>query len=241
MNERKLICRAKALVESLGLVNPDKIPFCTNSTSWQINRFYGKNIEKKEMREKLRQHFGGYGSIEHGHYTLQRLDENSCIVYGNFRVLLRNHASGYYGFPYEVTVIMRSGIAQRIILYGDHEECICCIVQSDEDHIYMIKESDILYIESSRNNLIWHCRDMTVSSRGTLKEQEKILAGCFYRIQRGCIINVNHIRSMEKREISMDNGDILLIPYRTCCNVKKIILSKCRNESLISKKEALYG
>lgn len=231
MNEMEVIHRTKVIIEKLCFANVEELPFCSKLAYWQINKFYGKSSDKKTVQEKLNQNFGENGRIEHGHYSVQTFNQVISAVYGNFSILLRDNASGDYGFPYDVTIIMKNGIAERIILHGNHSEQMLCMVQSDENHFYMLKESDILYIESSHNDLIWHCRDMMITSRGTLKGLEKVLTCCFYRIQRGYIVNVHHIKSMEEREVVMDNNDVLLIPYRTYHKVKRQIRMMCSEKA----------
>ena len=223
MNELEMMRRVKTIVERLGRGRVENLPFCSASAEWQINKFHAKNAEKKQVPEKLSQHFNERDTVEHGHYSIQTIDGQTCVVSGNFRVMGREHESGSYGYPYEITVIMKNGMAERIILHGGREEPIFCMVQSDEAHLYMLKESEILYIESNHNNLIWHCRDMEVKARGTLKETEKLLPEYFFRLQRGYIVNTNHIRSIEQRELVIDNGDVLLIPVRNYIEVKKQI------------------
>ena len=111
MNEIETIHRTKVIIERLGFMNVEEIPFCSNSAGWQINKFYGKSSEKKIVQENLNQHFGENGKIEHGHYSVQMFDKVISAVYGNFCVLQSDNASGHYGFPYEVTMIMKNGIA----------------------------------------------------------------------------------------------------------------------------------
>lgn len=227
MNEIEMVQRTKTMIEKLGAVRVEELPFCSKTMYWQINKFFTKSTEKNTLREMLANHFREDRKAEHGHYCVQRLDREVSVVYGNFRIKDKEDASGFYGFPYEVTVIMKNGIAERFILTGNREEPAISMVKSDEDHFYMLKESDVLYIEASHNDSIWHCRDTSVRCRGTLKELEMRLPRYFFRIQRGYIVNTYHIKSLEQRELTIDNGDILLIPVRTYYEVKKQLKKIC--------------
>ena len=227
MDEMEMVRRVKLMVDRLVAGRVDELPFCSAITGWQINKFYAKKAEKKLVHKKLKQHFWGEDAVEHGKYAVQVIDKISCMVYGNFRVIGRNHRSGVYGYPYEISVIMKNGMAERIILHGDRDEPVFCVVKSDEDHLYMLRESEILYIESNHNYLIWHCRDMEVRGRGTLKSLEEGLPRHFFRMQRGYIVNVNHIKSLKERELVIDNGDILPSPARTYNEVKRQIAALC--------------
>ncbi len=223
MNEMEMVTRTRMIVEKIGTGKMESIPFCSKAANWQINMFYEKGVAKKLLQRKLCIHFNQKCRVEHGHYTAQIMDRHVSIVHGNFFIRDEECNKAGHGFPYEITIIMRGGIAERIILYGNRDEPILCMVRSDEDHLYMLRESEILYIESNHNNLIWHCRDGEVKGRGTLKRLENFLPKNFFRLQRGYIVNFNHIKSLEQRELVIDNGDLLLIPVRSYYEIKRHI------------------
>lgn len=223
MNEIEMIIRTQIIVEKIGTGTTESIPFCSKAANWQINMFYEKGVPHKLLQKKLCIHFNKKCRVEHGHYNVQVMDSHVCVVYGNFYIRDDEADIGGQGFPYEITVIMKSGIAERIILYGNRDEPILCMIRSDEDHLYMLRESEILYIESNHNNLIWHCRNGEVKGRGTLKRLEALLPKNFFRLQRGYIVNFNHIKSLEQRELVIDNGDLLLIPVRSYYEIKRHI------------------
>lgn len=101
------------------------------------------------------------------------------------------------------------------MLHGNRNEPVFWIIQRDEDHIFMLRESEIVYVESSHNDLIWHCREGDFEVRGSLKDMEKKMSAPFFRIHRGYVINAKHIKSISQREITMDNGDKLWMPFRS--------------------------
>lgn len=228
MNEMDIVQRTRTIIEKLGRGKTEELPYCSKTMYWQINRFYTKSTEKSILRVMLGHHFGERRVAEHGHYAVQRLDAEIAVVYGNFAITDEENAGCTYSYPYEITVTMKNGIAERLTLTGNRDEPALCMVRCDEDHFYMLKESDILYIESSHNNIIWHCRDTQVRSRGTLKELESHLPEYFFRLQRAYIINTYYIKSLEKKEVTMDNGDSLLIPCRTYSEVKKQLKIFCK-------------
>lgn len=227
MNEMEKVRRIKTIIEKIGRVKVDELPFCSKTMYWQINKFYTKSTERSVLKEMLAQHFGEGRKIRHGQYAVQRLGGEIAVIYGNFSVTDEENTSGFYSFPYEMTAMMKNGIMERMILTGNRTEQVLCMVKHDEDHIYMLKESEVLYIESSHNNVIWHCQDTEVTNRGTLKALETQLPSCFFRLQRGYIVNAYHIKSMEEKEITMDNGDTLMIPIRHYYEVRKKIGKYC--------------
>ncbi len=227
MNEMEMMRRVKIIVEKLVSGETTNLPYCSPAVCWQINKSHLRSTEKKLLQSSLGCHFMGKDAVEHGHYSAQTLDRIICVVYGNFCVRNKDHVSGFYGYPYEVSVILRNGIAERIILHGGREEPIFCVIQSDEDHLYMLRESEILYIESRHNDLIWHCLDIQIKERGTLKEMEGHLPEYFFRLHRSYIVNVNHIKCLKERELTIDNGDKLMLPVRNYTEKRERIRQIC--------------
>ena len=227
MNEFEMMRRVRIIVEKLVSGEMIDLPYCSSAVCWQINKSHLRNTDKKLLRSSLGSLFIKKDIAEHGHYSVQTLDRVMCIVYGNFCVRNKEHISGFYGYPYEISVILQNGIAERIILHGGREEPIFCIIQSDQDHLYMLRESEILYIEASHNDLIWHCMDSQVKERGSLKEMEGHLPEYFYRLHRSYIVNVNHIKCLQERELTIDNGDKLFLPVRNYTEKRERIRQIC--------------
>ncbi len=69
---------------------------------------------------------------------------------------------------------------------------------------------DIMYIESSLNNLIFITTDGTFKTRGFLNTyKNNILFNTFKMSHRSYLVNTLKIRRIEKNTIIMENGDIL--------------------------------
>ena len=62
--------------------------------------------------------------------------------------------------------------------------------------------NDIYYMESRNHNIILYLKD------GNMEEE---LAGQFYRIHRGYLINLFHVEGYDRTEVRMANGDKLLL------------------------------
>ncbi len=107
-----------------------------------------------------------------------------------------------------------------------------CRVRGFHEEVYFLEEGEVLYIESSHNNVIWHCRGYQVESRDSLKRLEQCLPGGFMRIHRGYIVNIRQIYSVCGNEVRLANGDILVIPMRNCAGVRKSLLSRMEKELL---------
>ncbi len=77
--------------------------------------------------------------------------------------------------------------------------------------------NDIYYMESRNHNIILYLKDGNKACGGRLEYYAKIgdleeeLAGQFYRIHRGYLINLFHVEGYDRTEVRMANGDKLLI------------------------------
>lgn len=236
MNELQMIHRTKNIAERLVTGETGNLPYCSAAAYWQINSLYLRNAEKAQLKYSLRSHFNGKDAIEHGSYFMQPLDREVCIVYGSFCVRDRNDVSKAYDYSYNITNIMKNGIAERIILHGRRDEPVFCVIRCNENHLYMLKESEILYIESCHNDVIWHCKDFCLKSRGSLKEVEQCMPEYFLRLHRCFIVNANHIRCMEEREITVTNGDKMQIPVRNYISERDRIRKICCQWLTLPKK-----
>ena len=76
---------------------------------------------------------------------------------------------------------------------------------------------DIYYMESQNHNIVLYLKsgNSACTSRleyyGKIGDLEKELAGQFYRIHRGYLINLFHVESYDRTEVRMANGDKLLL------------------------------
>lgn len=69
---------------------------------------------------------------------------------------------------------------------------------------------DIIYIDIALRVVGVHTKDKTYHHHIPLKEVESDLNGdMFVKIAKNCIINIEHISEFTKRDVEMDNGDIL--------------------------------
>ncbi|MCM1305285.1 MAG: LytTR family DNA-binding domain-containing protein [Butyrivibrio sp.] len=77
--------------------------------------------------------------------------------------------------------------------------------------------NDIYYMESQNHNIVLYLKsgDKACTERleyyGKIGDLEEELAGQFYRIHRGYLINLSHVEGYDKTEVRMANGDKLLL------------------------------
>lgn len=70
---------------------------------------------------------------------------------------------------------------------------------------------DIYYMESHNHNIVLYLKDERLEYYGKIGDLEKELAGQFYRIHRGYLINLFHVVSYDRTKVRMANGDKLLL------------------------------
>ena len=71
--------------------------------------------------------------------------------------------------------------------------------------------NDIYYMESQNHNIVLFLKSGKLEYYGKIGDLEEELAGQFYRIHRGYLINLFHVESYDKTEVRMANGDKLLL------------------------------
>ena len=71
--------------------------------------------------------------------------------------------------------------------------------------------NDIYYMESRNHNIILYLKDGSMEYYAKIGDLEEELAGQFYRIHRGYLINLFHVEGYDKTEVRMANGDKLLL------------------------------
>ena len=77
--------------------------------------------------------------------------------------------------------------------------------------------NDIYYVESRNHNIVLALKNGSKACGGRLEyygkigDLEKELAGKFYRIHRGYLINLFYVEGYDKTEVRMANGDKLLL------------------------------
>ncbi|MDE7444642.1 MAG: LytTR family DNA-binding domain-containing protein [Lachnospiraceae bacterium] len=71
--------------------------------------------------------------------------------------------------------------------------------------------NDIYYMESQNHNIVLFLKSGKLEYYGKIGDLEDELAGQFYRIHRGYLINLFYVEGYDKTEVRMANGDKLLL------------------------------
>lgn len=99
-------------------------------------------------------------------------------------------------------------------------------VVTPNETIYLLKENEILYIESQHNHIVWHCAGEVIINKNSLTNVQEFLSEEFVRIHRCYIVNKLHIRIIRRYEVQLSNGDILPIPSKKFAEIRKKLMEK---------------
>ncbi len=84
------------------------------------------------------------------------------------------------------------------------------VVQAGRDTLNL-KYRDVIYIESNGRKSIIHSEGNAYDVYKQMSEFENELGKMFFRIHRGYLVNMQHIKGYSRTEVYMDNGESLII------------------------------
>ncbi len=85
---------------------------------------------------------------------------------------------------------------------------------------------ELLYLDVFQNYVTLHAKEEYTVKR-PLKEFEKELDSRFFRVGRGLIVNLEHIRKVTKTEITLDSGTALPLPRGAYEPLNRAIIRGC--------------
>lgn len=224
--KEELIRRTMQIIKEIFQKNMQAISYCKSNMEWRFNHISGYGLYCARIRKALQGWTDNGRRIRHREYHVQMITEQVCLVNGIFGIVSGQGMDDSSEIPFEIVVCMCDGMAECIHIHGTAPARLLFQVRGFHEETWFLESTEILYIESSHNNVIWHCREYQVESRDTLKRLEQCLPDHFVRIHRCHIINVEQIHKISGNEVEMTNGDILTIPVRNGAKVQKEILSR---------------
>lgn len=124
---------------------------------------------------------------------------------------------------YEVVLIIADGkivYMQDVILEKGRMHKIVTVDKT----VYLMKENEIIYIESRHNHVVWHCINRDIVSNNSLKKIQEHLSEECVRIHRCYIVNRRHVKKVCRCEARMSNGDIIPIPYKKYVAIRERLI-----------------
>ena len=89
---------------------------------------------------------------------------------------------------------------------------------------------ELSYIESFNHKIILHTNDQTIEYYARISDLELELAGQFFRIHKGYLINLAYVDSYTKTEVVLTNGVRLMISKYKYTDFAKAYLKFIKNE-----------
>lgn len=77
--------------------------------------------------------------------------------------------------------------------------------------VRFVEAKEVIYIESIGRKAALHLENETIEYYATLNSLAEKLQPDFFRIHRAYLINLQYVKSYNKREVHMANGDSVLI------------------------------
>lgn len=107
------------------------------------------------------------------------------------------------------------------------------IIVKTEEWEVKIKHADIMYFETESRKVGIHLHDGTVLAvRKTIKElNEELNDEAFIKIHSGCVANAKYIDKFSNYDITLDNGEQLIVSRTRVKNVKTSLLNYWGNKA----------
>lgn len=195
--------------------------YCQENVEWKLNHFRAYGAYNGKIREAVKRKQCDVSNIEHHGYYVHTITQGIVIVSGSYSIYWKRRDQAIEQISYEITVCMHYGRAAHIQIYGGARPGELYKIIGVDEQVYYVELADIIYLESNHNQVIWHCVEFDVVVRDSLKNLEGRLREPFVRIQRGYIVNKQHVRKIQRCEVQMSNGDILPIPSRKYIAVRE--------------------
>lgn len=177
--------------------------------------------DNAQLKEALGCLSEGVKDVMHQDYYAALLPGGHAIVFGTFLTHIKKAGRLDQEQCYCICVVFISGGIACLKIEPKKYIGKRLELRNLERESRFIWEDEIIYIEVMQNHLYWNCRLDVLQTTGTLMELEKELSDFFVRIHRSCLINKNHVSSIRKYEVKMDNGEILQISQKKYLEVKR--------------------
>lgn len=200
---------------------------CSPNVMWKFGSSYSDgsystlSVDMLSQRIKYRD-IAGFANIG---IQIRRFTTDNIVVTGTYRVDSKAGYEPKHNY-FDYTIVLSEGLAV-FVQHNERNDCakIHRVVAVNEA-VYNLEETALLYIESLKDHVIWHCDGGDIESIDTLKRLEGVLSGDFIRVHRSYIVNNKRVFSIQRCSVTMTNGDNIPIPYKKYVEVKKKMLCK---------------
>ncbi len=109
---------------------------------------------------------------------------------------------------------------------------VFCLTDIKERN-YFVPEADIFYLEAGHNRVYWHTGKGIIEVTGALLHTENSLPENFVRIHKSFIVNSLHVTKIARCFVELSNGENLQIPVKKYKDVKKTLLDRQSDKTII--------
>lgn len=208
--------------------------FYTDNVECIAPGFYGRGKRLEGYLEMLQKK---KYRITHKRYHLVQYTEQFAVAMGHCSLVKEEREGKEQSEDVDITIMLtltegRIGLKYIHISEAGSPERFW--IKDIRERVYQLREKDILYLEALHNHVVWHCREYVVETVKLLKDVEETLNENFVRIHRSYIVNRQHVRKVDRCYVELDNGDILQIPVKKYCEVKKQLQgpAQCTKDSI---------
>ena len=206
----------------------DMEQICHKSMKWKVNRNYGNCFEWNALLNivpditRINAKYRLYLKDIHSIRISEEMVQSSCIAV--MERIEKEHGKAQDTYEILVTFMNEKAVFINITeMRAGNVEPVYKIRACNEE-CYIVEEKEVLYIESCHNQVLWHCTNGIISSNNSLGKLEEQVSDAFVRIQRGYLVNKNHVRHIRRCEAQMSNGDVLSIPCKKYVTVRERLL-----------------
>lgn len=194
---------------------------CKNNIFWKYNHNCCKGIMDKRIIISINTIIrpSEVKEFEHIQYYINKLFYNYIIITGIY-CIHKSEKTGVKKYYFDYIIVFSGGLASYIQIFGNNLPTKIHRVVSIRGSVYNMQESEILYIETMGGHVIWHCIDSVIETIDSLKNIEVKMSKDFIKVHRSYIINRNFVKSIQRCNITMINGDVIPVPYKKYVAVK---------------------
>ena len=116
----------------------------------------------------------------------------------------------------------------KVLSQRNHRRQMIIVPYHNGSKSITIKE--VYYAESQNHKIILHTYSGTIEYYAKMEDLENKLKNSFFRIHRGYLINLEHVEEYNKSEVTLSNGESLLISKYKYTEFVKAYLRFIKNE-----------
>lgn len=86
------------------------------------------------------------------------------------------------------------------------------LIEKGKAELVKVHVREILYIEAVNHQIVYHMQEEQIISRGSIAKLAKEFGKFgFVRVHMGCLVNIRHIKYVDKKSIQMNDGTCIVL------------------------------